>query len=69
MSKCYYVFTIVSPAVVTRITDAGLFQGFDVHKDNLITLGSFAMCETLKEAKEARRRVSGIIVVGERDEY
>lgn len=62
----YYVLSIgYTQNVVTRITDAGLFAGFDVHSEQLgLVIKSFARCETLKEARKIRKEVGGIILKG-----
>lgn len=63
--NCYYVVNIGYTDVVTKITDAGLFAGFDVTTTPVgLLLKSFAQCDTLKEARALRRQNGGIILKG-----
>lgn len=60
--QVYYVINFNSVQVVERIDSVGL--GYDVTYKDLITIASFARCGSLKEARETRKELGGVIMKG-----
>lgn len=58
----YYVISLKSEKVVKDVTQE--FLSYLVHYKHLLTINSFAKCETLKEARKIRQEVGGVIFMG-----